>query len=93
MFLWLADFFSKSTFSKNSFREASSLNPDHAQHFVGQIWVQTVYKDYQWMTLGYSKQRVKMTEYLAHICHDMGFPTMWYVRPAKPQISLLIRAV
>ena len=24
---------------------------------------------------------------------DMGFPTMWYVRPAKPQISLRIRAV
>ena len=23
----------------------------------------------------------------------MGFPTMWYVRPAKPQISLHIRAV
>ena len=22
----------------------------------------------------------------------MGFPTMWYVRPAKPQISLRIRA-
>ena len=21
----------------------------------------------------------------------MGFPTMWYVRPAKPQISLRIR--
>ena len=24
---------------------------------------------------------------------DMRFPTMWYVRPAKPQISLRIRAV
>ena len=23
----------------------------------------------------------------------MRFPTMWYVRPAKPQISLRIRAV
>ena len=23
---------------------------------------------------------------------DMRFPTMWYVRPAKPQISLHIRA-
>ena len=23
----------------------------------------------------------------------MGFPTMWYVRPAEPQISLRIRAV
>ena len=25
--------------------------------------------------------------------HDMRFPTMWFVRPAKPQISLRIRAV
>ena len=24
---------------------------------------------------------------------DMKFPTMWYVRPGKPQISLRIRAV
>ena len=24
---------------------------------------------------------------------SMGFPTMWYVRPAKPQISLRVRAV
>ena len=22
--------------------------------------------------------------------HDMGFPTMWYVRPAKPQIRVHI---
>ena len=27
------------------------------------------------------------------LSHDMLFPTMWYVRPAKPQISLRIRAV
>ena len=25
--------------------------------------------------------------------HDMRFPTMWYVRPAKAQFSLRIRAV
>ena len=25
--------------------------------------------------------------------HDTRFQTMWYVRPAKPQISLRIRAV
>ena len=29
----------------------------------------------------------------AHMSRDMRFPTMWYVRPAKPQISLRIRAV
>ena len=28
-----------------------------------------------------------------HLIQCMRFPTMWYVRPAKPQISLRIRAV
>ena len=28
-----------------------------------------------------------------HMSRGMGFPTMWYVRPAKPQTSLHIRAV
>ena len=28
-----------------------------------------------------------------HLSQCMRFPTMWYVRPAKPQISLRIRAV
>ena len=28
-----------------------------------------------------------------HLSRDMRFPTMWYVRPAKPQTSLRIRAV
>ena len=28
-----------------------------------------------------------------HMSRDMRFQTMWYVRPAKPQISLRIRAV
>ena len=27
------------------------------------------------------------------LSHDIRFPTMWYARPAKPQISLRIRAV
>ena len=30
---------------------------------------------------------------LCYLSRGMGFPTMWYVRPAKPQISLRIRAV
>ena len=29
----------------------------------------------------------------ANMSRDMRFPSMWYVRPAKPQISLRIRAV
>ena len=28
-----------------------------------------------------------------HVSRDMRFSTMWYVRPAKPQISLRIRTV
>ena len=28
-----------------------------------------------------------------YMSHDMRFPTIWYVRPAKPQTSLRIRAV
>ena len=31
--------------------------------------------------------------YNNYLSRDMRFPTMWYVRPAKPQISLRIRAV
>ena len=31
--------------------------------------------------------------YQNELSRDMRFPTMWYVRPAKPQISLPIRAV
>ena len=31
--------------------------------------------------------------YQIDMSHGMRFPTMWYVRPAKPQISLRIRAV
>ena len=27
------------------------------------------------------------------LSRDMGFPSMWYVRPAKAQTSLRIRAV
>ena len=31
--------------------------------------------------------------YLRYLSCGMRFPTMWYVRPAKSQISLHIRAV
>ena len=29
----------------------------------------------------------------AYVSHDMRFPTMWYVRPAKSQTNLCIRTV
>ena len=32
-------------------------------------------------------------EYHDNMSRDMRFPTMWYVRPAKAQTSLRIRAV
>ena len=35
----------------------------------------------------------EMRFHVCYICRDMRFRTMWYVRPAKPQISLRIRAV
>ena len=31
--------------------------------------------------------------YMFQMSPRMRFPTMWYVRPSKPQISLRIRAV
>ena len=50
------DFFTKSTFSKNSLRNtisvSSSLDPDHTRRFVGSDLGQTVCKSYQQTTLG-----------------------------------------
>ena len=45
-----------------------------------------------------SKYKVKTTRQgsknrIYHLSQCMRFPTMWYVRPAKPQISLRIRTV
>ena len=36
---------------------------------------------------------LQLKQLYLHLSRDMRFPTMWYVRPAKPQISLRIRAV
>ena len=49
-----------------------------------------------WMVDSTSKEKVIVelifsTRY--KMSNGMGFPTMWYVRPAKPQISLRICAV
>ena len=39
-------------------------------------------------------KRVAVSEAIVeHMSRDMRFPTMWYMRPVKPQISLRIRAV
>ena len=34
----------------------------------------------------------KKCDLKTYMSHDMRFPTMWYVQPAKPQASLRIRA-
>ena len=39
------------------------------------------------------KRTFKLNVCEQHMSRDMRVPTMWYVRPAKPQISLRIRAV
>ena len=39
------------------------------------------------------KVELKTDSNYLHLSRDMRFPTMWYVRPAKAQTSLRIRAV
>ena len=51
----------------------------------GLIWVQTV-----WKTTLTSEE---FNFFLFYMSRSMRFPTMWYVRPAKAQTSLRIRAV
>ena len=46
--------------------------------------------------LSYEKSFILVTmlfPILEHLGHDMIVPTMWYMRPAKPRISLRICAV
>ena len=47
------------------------------------------------MTAFVSADSLKMVMLTAtsYLSRDMRFPTMWYVRPAKTQTSLRIRAV
>ena len=56
VFLSSADFFSKSTFSKNcsrnTIRVSNSLDPDQAGHFVGPGLGPNCLQDYQQITLG-----------------------------------------
>ena len=40
-----------------------------------------------------STTRPRVQRSISHMSQCMRFSTMWYVRPAKPQISLRIRAV
>ena len=37
--------------------------------------------------------KVEVIDHILQLSQCMRFPTMWYVRPAKPQISLCQRAV
>ena len=65
----------------------------------GQSYVEKIRASvYHFTVLTYDIE-LRMTEYFTllficnHMSRDMRFPTMWYVRPAKPQISLRISAV
>ena len=42
---------------------------------------------------GQFKNGLKRIKYKVELSHDMRFPTMWYVWPAKAQTSMRIRAV
>ena len=46
-----------------------------------------------WWEVGHPKHLARAFSALVHNLHDMRFPTMWYVQPANPQISLRIPAV
>ena len=42
---------------------------------------------------GYLKLEEEISSNINYMSQCMRLPTMWYVQPAKPQISLRIRAV
>ena len=44
-------------------------------------------------TTGFLAMRLTSSQSSLLMSHDMKFPTMWYVRPAKAQTSLRTRAV
>ena len=39
-----------------------------------------------------SHDRKKLEDFTKYMSYGMRFPTMWYMQPAKPQISLRICA-
>ena len=50
----------------------------------------TIKEPIAYLTLLYTTEIATQDRHLLHLSRDMRFPTMWYVRPAKPQISLRI---
>ena len=93
-------FFSLKNVFRNTIRVHNSKDSDQARHFVGldlgPNCLQRLLAD------DFRKQRVKdwiwitcssRCDSIFKMSRGMGFPSMWHVRPAKPQISLRIRTV
>ena len=64
----------------------------HVIFYFKQIWQKEILPPKQsWSIIWSARNSPEKALYNMSQC--MRFPTMWYVRPAKPQISLRIRAV
>ena len=62
------------------------------------VWAACSESDYQHFNvrdqdISYTYTKMESSPTVYNVSQCMRFPTMWYVRPAKPQISLRIRAV
>ena len=83
-----ADFFSKLTFSKKSFRNtirvSNGLDPDQDQRSVGPDLGPNCLQRFT----ADEKSCITVSVTLLLMSRDMRFPTMWCVRPAKAQLSL-----
>ena len=77
---------------KDVVRISNFLRSNVFQVFGRSQWLLWSYYDVLHRTWQFIKQWHIMLKY-QNLSHCMRFPTMWYVRPAKPQISLRIRAV
>ena len=57
------------------------------------LWQRGIYSF--WLRGAYIRIRTvrRLHTRKSYMSHDMRFPTMWYIRPAKAQSSLRIRAV
>ena len=75
-------FFSKLTSIRNTIRVSNKFGPT-----TRQVW--SVSKLFAKFISRWQKSPLTGKEWIWAV----GFPTMWYVRPAKPQISLRICAV
>ena len=74
-------------------RRYSSPNENFEYSYPLNIWISPLHVHQNAHKLLLSFLCGMHTLSLLHLSQCMRFPTIWYVRPAKPQISLRIRAV